>query len=114
MKTMNSPATSFQACSTASHTDKSRADKLNVTRSDWPASRKTFRNALSCIGGSPAVGGKPRYSWTTVAPARSPVLVTVAETESADALRPLRAKVEYESPWPKAKAGATLCASYHR
>ena len=69
--TTNSPAMSvYPSCAAA---------RVNVTRRDSPALSDTRVNPASCWAGrvAPAVFTLT-YSYTTVSPARSPVLVTVA------------------------------------
>jgi len=73
---------------------------------DWPGSSHTFLNATSRFGGSPASGGRPRYTCGTSAPRRFPVFVTFKDTmmgrvpsdARADRSRLVSLNVVYESP----------------
>ena len=48
-----------------------------------PGWRLTRAKPSSCLGGSPDAAGSVMYSWAMSAPARVPVLVTVAVTVAA-------------------------------
>ncbi|GLY79109.1 hypothetical protein Airi01_073760 [Actinoallomurus iriomotensis] len=57
------------------------------------------------------------YGWATSAPARLPVLVTVAVTveppdPSAPTWRSPKENAVYDRPYPKGNSGVMFCASY--
>ena len=81
-----------------------------VIERDSPGARRTFSKAFSSLAGRGSVDlSSVTYSWTTVEPARSPVLVAVSETTSLPSLskresstaRSESAKLVYPRPKPK-------------
>ena len=85
-----------------------------------PGPSRTFRNPLSCFGGSPTAAGSPALTWPVSAPAARPVLVTLSLTVTVPRLtwgvmvRWLSRKVVLECPKPNGNSVWMCSASYHR
>src|SRR6185312_8477048 len=94
--------------------------RVKLTVVLWPGLRVTRWKPASCCGGLPLPAGSLTYIWATSAPAREPVLVTVAVTVAvplavnAPTLRLDTEKVVYDRPKPNGNAGVMFCDWYQR